>query len=159
MAKATITLARLRELLHYDPETGLFTWRVRRERCQLGGVAGTIYPDGYHYLWVDWGRYKAHRLAWFYMTGQWPKDEIDHIDCNRSNNAFANLREATGSQNHFRINGKRPIRGVYLVRPNRWRAMIGVRGKDIHLGYFDSAEEAQKVRRAADKKYFGEFAD
>jgi len=155
-----LALARLRELLHYDPETGAFTWKIYVcGRAPAGAVAGTTYRNGYHYIWLDGQRYFAHRLAWFYVHERWPVHEIDHIDCCRSNNAIANLREATESQNHFRVQSKSAQRGVYRVHTGRWRAKIGVRGRDLHLGYFPTADEAAAAYKVAAHHYFGAFAE
>ena len=149
---AELTLARLKALLHYDPETGAFTWVKARPRCRIGGRAGTVYSCGYEYLWIDKARYLSHRVAWLYMTGRWPEHEIDHKDRIRSNNKFANLRELSASHNHFRIISKR-TRGVSAVR-GRYRAKIGVNGKEFHLGYFsDEASASDAYMRAAEKFY------
>ena len=156
---ATLTLARLKELLHYDPETGVFTWKVRRcGRALVGAPAGTTYSNGYHYIWLEGVRYFAHRLAWFYVHGRWPPNDIDHIDFNRANNAISNLREATESQNHFRVRTKKTRRGVSETR-GRWRARISVKGIELHLGYFPNPDDAQAAYRSAALKHFGEFAD
>src|ERR1700719_1662744 len=91
---------RLRELLSYDPETGVFRWLVRkRQNVKAGDVAGSFDGCGYCKISIDRRAYKAHRLAWLYMTGEWPPAEIDHINMNRADNRFANLRLATRHQN------------------------------------------------------------
>src|SRR4029450_2313606 len=95
-----LTAERLRELLDYDPETGDFTWKVNRRCVRSGSVAGNVNcVDGYCYIGVDARRYHAHRLAWLYIKGAWPNDQIDHINGNKADNRFANLRQATHSQN------------------------------------------------------------
>jgi hypothetical protein len=88
-----ITQAELKEEVNYDSETGLFTWNKRKFGVTLGMGAGSI-NDGYLCIKVKGKSYKAHRLAWLYETGAWPKEQIDHIDGNRLNNKICNLREA-----------------------------------------------------------------
>ncbi len=95
-----LTAERLRELLHYDPETGLFTRKTTTSsRASAGGVVG-LRPTkkGYWSVCVEGRRYLSHQLAWFWMTGQWPDPECDHRDTDPSNNRWVNLREATRSQ-------------------------------------------------------------
>jgi hypothetical protein len=105
---STITAERLRQLLHYDPERGVFTWLSRpAERSWntrfAGTRAGTINGLGYVVIGILGRRYKAHRLAWLYVHGEWPGRELDHINCDKSDNRIANLRPATRSQNIARI--------------------------------------------------------
>jgi hypothetical protein len=102
-----LTQERLKELLFYDPDTGIFTWRVNRGRgpggCTLGGklkgkVAGSLHPDNRIFIHIDRRMYGAHRLAFLYVYGRWPEPEVDHIDRDMSNNRISNLREATRRQ-------------------------------------------------------------
>lgn len=160
-----LTQSRLRELLHYDPETGFFTRALTTTgiRPKVGDVAGGVNCRGYWQIRIDGERYKAHRLAWLYMTGDWPKEQIDHINMDRSDNRFANLREATNIQNC--ANQRRPVnntsglKGVcWNKRLSKWKSQIRVNGKLHHLGYFDTAEAAHESYIDAAKKYFGEFA-
>jgi hypothetical protein len=95
----TLTVERLRELLTYDPETGELRWRVTRRRAAKGSLAGTLNRNGYRNIEVEQRCYKAHRLAWLYVTGEWPKETIDHINCKRDDNRWANLRQATTAEN------------------------------------------------------------
>lgn len=144
---ATLTQARLKELLHYDPETGAFTWRVRRGGpATPGSRAGSVTYKGYLYIGIDNERHMAHRLAWLYMTGAWPGDQIDHRDTNKMNNRFANLRLATNSfngQNRTRAHtgSATGVLGVG-VRRGRFIARIRVCGKTVHIGCFSTAEAA-----------------
>lgn len=150
-----ITHKRLKELLHYDPDTGVFTWAVPRKGTGgVGSVAGRSNPSNkYWEICIDYRRYLAHRLAWLYMTGEWPNEDIDHIDRNRTNNAFRNLREATRSQNLWNTGA----RGTQ-VNGARWQAVISTRGVKSCLGTYDTEQEAHEVYVAAATKLRGEFA-
>lgn len=159
-----ITAVRLRELLHYDPETGVFTHRVGRKGrgTRAGDVAGRIRKqDGYRRIGLDHGRYVASRLAWLYMTGEWPAAEIDHINCVRSDDRFINLRPATRDENAR--NTRRPssntsgLKGVSW-RGGKWRATIKKDRKPIHIGFFASPEAAHAAYVAKAQELFGEFA-
>jgi hypothetical protein len=161
-----ITADRLRELLRYDQGTGQFTWASRTSpssRAKVGDLAGTPNNRGYLYIKVFKVTYQAHRLAWLYMTGDWPRNEIDHIDLNRGNNSWSNLRESTRTQNNANrsacANNKCGLKGVdYRRKIKKWRAQIAIGGKKIHLGSFCTPEDAHAAYVAAAEKYFGEFA-
>jgi hypothetical protein len=150
MAKADLTAARLRELLHYDETTGLFTWLVSRSiAVKAGAIAGKPPKDaGYCYVFVDGYLYAAHRLAWLYMTGQWPVGLIDHKDGIRCNNAFSNLRDVTHRQNSenkrkARVDSKTGLMGVtYHAKNRKFQARIQTEGRSRSLGYYPTAEEA-----------------
>lgn len=162
MKKRPLTLQRLKEVLHYDPKTGIFTCLVNRRKARAGEPTGVITPDGYVQVTVDWSIYKAHRLAWFYMTGEWPKaDEIDHRDLDGTNNRWGNIREATRSQNGAnkpkQSNNTSGFKGVSAAGL-RYRAYIVVGRKQIHLGMGRTPEEAHALYVAAAQKYYGEFA-
>ncbi|PPS61017.1 HNH endonuclease signature motif containing protein [Pseudomonas sp. BRM28] len=94
-----LTRERLREQLTYDRETGEFRWAVRKQKVKLGSVAGKVKKSGYVEIRIDLVSYQAHRLAWLYVTGQWPQGDIDHINRSPGDNRFVNLREASRSQN------------------------------------------------------------
>ncbi|MCI0598744.1 MAG: HNH endonuclease [Beijerinckiaceae bacterium] len=158
-----ITTERLREVLAYDPDTGVFTWRVARGRQSAGPEAGSLDGRGYRQIRIDGRRYQAHRLAWLYMAGAWPKDEIDHVNMDCADNRFENLREATRSQNQANIraqsNNTSGFKGVcWHKRDRRWEAKIMVCGRKKHLGYFDTPKAAHAAYVAAAKLHFKEFA-
>jgi hypothetical protein len=161
---ATISQSRLKELLHYDPETGVFTWRVAAANCiQAGDIAGSPNGDGYRQIKIGGRPYLAHRLAFLFITGEWPPGEIDHKNADRTDNRWANLRAATRSQNM--ANGRKlaantsGFKGVYWCqRERRWMAAIGVDGKRIYIGRFDTPESAHVAYAAAAIKYYGQFA-
>ena len=158
-----ITSERLREVLKYDPETGSFTRKIDIGRWKTGSRAGTNgNSDGYCQIMIDGRLYQAHRLAWLYMTGECPKAEIDHINCDRADNRIVNLRQADRFGNtrntKKRNDNTSGFKGVQWHACGKWRAMIGVNGKKKHLGLFKTKEAAFEAYVAAAKKYHGEFA-
>lgn len=157
---AELTLAHLKCLLKYDPDTGAWTRLVNRAGAKAGIRAEAPMLNGYRQVVVDRRHYLAHRLAWFYTHGVWPAGDIDHIDRNRSNNSLKNLRVVTRGQNITRAVrkiGKSGLRGAQR-RGNRWRGVIGFDGENVHLGYFDTKELAHEAYLTAAKKLFGECA-
>lgn len=160
--KEPLTVDRLRSLLHYDPETGVFTWHETGMGRNLSRVAGGLVDRrAYVSISIDYRKYRAHRLAWFYVYGEWPA-VIDHIDGNGLNNALSNLRPALRWQNS--ANSKRSkanvsgVKGVYWeARKARWCARIMVRGKYHYVGSFRDFEDAVKARKKAEIILLGEF--
>lgn len=158
-----LTHDRLLAVLHYDPSTGKFTWRVRTSfRIMIGDEAGSM-TYGYIEIGIDGVRYMAHRLAWFYMTGEWPDRQIDHRDTIRSNTRWGNLRLATNGQNvcnsGIRKNNTSGFKGVSFSKAiGRWHARIMVEGELHLLGYFDTPEQAYAVYAAKAVELHGEFA-
>ncbi len=157
MAKE-LTAERLREVLSYYPDSGVFVWRYQASnRIKAGSVAG--YTDkGYNRIKIDRVDYLAHRLVFLYMDGSWPPGEVDHIDGDRRNNCRHNLRLCTRAENGRNIGrictNTSGVSGVYLVkRSAKWCAQIRVSGKLIHLGNFTTLEGASKSRLAAEVKY------
>lgn len=154
-------IARVRELLRYCPETGLFQWRVTlSNRAKAGSQAGAPNNKGYVEIKIDGVRYKAHRLAWLYVYEQDPGDcEIDHEDLNKGNNSIGNLRLATRKQNNENIptpkNNTSGVRGVsFQKKDKRWTAYIYHDKKRIHLGSFNDVESAAAARRNAEAQMF-----
>jgi hypothetical protein len=149
--------ARVRELLDYNPRTGIFKWRVSRGTAKAGSVAGWTHSAGYVYIRVDGIDYKAHRLAWLHYYGVAPADLIDHKDRDNGNNRINNLREATHAQNQQNkkvyANNKSGHKGVswYPLR-RKWRVRIQHNTKPILVGFFDTIEEAIKARKKVEKK-------
>ena len=154
-----LTLARLKELLHYDPETGIFTNRITRgPRAVKGTVAGSINSDGYCQIKIDRKIHLAHRLAVFYMTGEWPPAGIDHINGVNDDNRISKLRPATQAINlknqKLPKNTTTGVCGVSFNKQHKkYQAHICVNGKNKLLGYYDTLEEATKARKAAEEKY------
>lgn len=153
MRTKDITPERVRELLFYDPETGIFRWRVSRSHLKAGVVAGSPDKRGYIRIGIDRAPIFAHRAAWAYMHGHWPS-LIDHIDGNIQNNVFSNLRIATYQQNSRNHCGK----GYYRVPSGKFQAYIYVDYKQIPLGIHPTEEQARAAYLAASKIHFGEFS-
>jgi hypothetical protein len=142
-----ITQKRLQELLDYKPETGVFTWRVTRSHAIAGAPAGWTDEQAYLQIGVDGVRYQASRLAWLYMTGEWPPSGyIDHRNTIPSDNRWQNLRDATKrtNQENRRRPGKNNKAGLLGVSPNgaRWSASIVSHRRKRHLGTFDTPKQA-----------------
>lgn len=156
-----LTQEYLKSILHYDPETGIFTWVTSRSKVQAGEIAGSLNDKGYIKIKIDWKKYSAHRLAVLYMTGVWPIEQVDHEDLDKSNNKWSNLREATNAKNKLniteRIDNKLGIKGVYNYR-GRFRAQIQINGEKIFLGSYSTKEEAKLAHDKAAVKYAKEFA-
>lgn len=163
----TLTAERLRELLHYDPETGIFRRRARiMSRDRPSSMAGRITGNkpvhyGYGQIGVDNVVYQAHRLAWLYTHGRWPADEIDHINLDRLDNRLINLREATREQNGRNLKkskaNKTGLKGVSRHHDGRYSAQIHLRRKKHHLGLFDCKAAAHFAYVVASDKLHKEF--
>ncbi len=171
LKKPDFTADEFRQMVHYCPETGEFTWKVsdlfsNGRNAQYGGKkAGSIDTEGYVIVVVNRTNYKGHRLAWYYMTGDWPDEQIDHRDTVRSNNIWTNLRLATNQMNQFNKgpnkNNRSGIKGIFPATANRrhpWMAKIVMNGEKHHLGYFSSKEEAAAAYSVAAQHFAGAFA-
>jgi hypothetical protein len=159
----TIPYERLREVLDYDPEIGKFTWACSRlgRGCVRGKAAGCVKGEGYHYITIDGYGYLAARLAFLYMTGEWPEYEIDHINLIRTDNRWKNLRAASRKQNAANVPAHKDnqcgFKGVKKCR-GKWQARIMASGVNVHLGSFCSTKEAHAAYCAAAVRNFGDFA-
>lgn len=161
-----ITQEYLKTRLHYDPETGVFVWLKCRFISLIGQPAGN-YTKGYITINLNYTGCLAHRLAWLYMTGEWPpKDkEVDHINRVRDDNRWCNLRLASGRENSCnntkRKNTLHKYKGVCLMKDTRkkpWEAYIRKDNKKKHLGYFYTEEGAAYAYNKAAQEIYGEFA-
>jgi hypothetical protein len=144
-----LELRRAAELLSYDPKTGEFRWKFDQHKRKKDGLAGTPNSDGYLQITIDGKKYRAHRLAWLFMNGEWPTHDVDHIDGNVTNNRIANLRIATRSENNQNLkkaksNNKLGILGV-IAHQGRFMAKIKADGKIRFLGYFDDPHVAHEA--------------
>ena len=157
-----ITQERLIELFSYNADTGEFLWRKKWRGCRKNLSAGSRNKKGYISIGIKGIVYYAHRLAWLYVTGNFPVDMIDHINGNRSDNRFDNLRECTMSQNGAN-SGKRPCntsgyKGVCWRREKeKFDARCTIKGKTNWLGYFDTAEKASAAYENFASAALGEF--
>ena len=166
-AKPLPPLEELEQLLAYDAERGEFRWKVtRRGGAKAGEIAGKVFQPNknqfYRAITVNSKRYYAHRLAYYFCTLTDPEClQVDHIDGNGLNNAFANVRLATPSQNQFNQkkhkNNKSGYKGVSRFR-HKWRAEIKVNGRSQHLGVFDTPELAHMAYAKAAAELHGDFA-
>lgn len=159
-----LTQSRLKELLHYDPDTGVFTWSDAAYHRVRGRVAGVRLAHGYIVIGVDKTQYRAHQLAWLYVHGCFPSSEIDHKDANPSNNAVNNLRLATRSQQQWNHRKRRNCtsfyKGVWFDKDRKkWRSAIEAEGRRKDLGRFASPALAHLAYCRAAKKYHKEFAN
>lgn len=153
----------LRHLLHYNPETGKFTWLVSRGTAIAGNEAGTTNEKGYIRISINKRWHQAHRLAWLYQTGEWPPKHIDHVNGDPSDNRWKNLRLASRSQNMSNMrrskNNTSGYKGVsFKSHAGKWAAYIKYNKKTHHLGYYDCPKQAHEAYMAAAKELFGEFA-
>jgi hypothetical protein len=154
----------VRNRLDCDPETGIFTWRacaamrIEWNTRYAGAVAGSDNSQGYRDISIDGKRHLAHRLAWLIMTGEWPVDDIDHINGDRADNRIANLRAVDRTENMrnaaMRSDNTSGHMGVcWDKRCEKWRAQIKANGRRIHLGLFTALADAIAARAAAEIAY------
>ena len=160
-----ITQARLKEVLNYDPDTGLFTWIKPTANCiKPGDITNSKTKTGYIAIKVDMKNYLAHRLAWLYMHGEFPDCFIDHANCDRSDNRLCNLRLATHAQNmqnqDLRKTNKSGHKGVsWCKTTNKWQAQCTFQGKKYQLGRHQNIEDAIAAVKEFREKHHGEFAN
>jgi hypothetical protein len=161
--KTDLTAERLRELLSYDPETGVFTWRVRiRGNVHPGMASASSRRRGYARVKVDGHAYAAHRLAWLYVYGEWPAGFIDHKNRDRADNRISNLRIATLSQNQHNRGASRlsstGVKGVYLDRKRGgYQVSLAVNYKSVYIGRCKTIAEGAELYRAAVSKHHRDF--
>lgn len=152
-------LARLQESLHYDPDTGVFTWIGPPGK--IGTTAGCRGKRGYLHIGFENKKLLGHRVAFAFIHGRWPYGQVDHRDVDPSNDKGQNLREATGSQNALnrpRVANLTGFRGVRKFQGGQFGARAVINGKMTHLGTFNTAEDAARAYDEAARAYHGEFA-
>ena len=153
-----ITQEKLKELLGYDSDTGVFTWIVKRQGVKHRAMAGTLNSNGHRQIMVGGKLYLAHRLAFLYVTGSWPEDQTDHVNHRRDDNRWSNLREVSHTENgRNQSKPKRNTSGVVGIfwnkQVSKWQAQIRVNGKPIHLGLHECINAAILTRKAAEFAY------
>jgi hypothetical protein len=157
-----LTADQLRELVHYDPDTGEMRWlKPRSNRIKVGDLCGWTMSHGYRGVFIA-GEYRlVHRLAWLYMTGEWPEYEVDHVNRDKSDNRWVNLRLASHTENSKngprRSHNRSGLKGITEHRDGRWKAQIMLNRRQIYLGLFATKEDAHKAYCEASAKYHGTF--
>jgi hypothetical protein len=152
----TITQEEIKRLLHYDPETGVFTWRVDMTgKAKAGAIAGCAKKSKgsiYVSIRVYYRSYLAHRLAWLYMTGKFPRDDeiIRHIDDDRTDNRWCNLVKTVQIGIKSRNNSSGICGVCWCKKSKKWRAGIKINSKETWLGGFDTILEAACARKSAE---------
>lgn len=160
MAAAILTQAFVQQALAYDPETGVFTWRAsKRGSVKAGDSAGFTRSDGYIRIKVGQQAAWAHRLAWLYVYGVWPTHQIDHINGDPSDNRIANLRDVLPRINmQNERHGRRRKCGGSLIGAHwskvwsRWKSSINSGGRAVHLGWFDTEQQAHEAYVTAKRR-------
>lgn len=162
--EAGLTQDSLKASLAYDPDSGDFRWKRKGGgRVKPGDIAGVLGAGGYRLIRMGGVLWMAHRLAFLYVRGSWPKEDVDHKDCNPANNRWGNLRECRPSENggNARISkrNKSGTKGVWWDKQRgKWIAAIRVNGRRLRLGYFAEIDDAARAYRVGAEKHFGEFA-
>ena len=159
-----LTQAELQSQLHYNPESGIFTRLITKNKLKIGSVAGTLHHSGYIHIKINNKHYSAHRLAWLYVYGYFPKKQIDHINGNKSDNKICNLREATVFENNYnskmRADNTSGAKGVFWNKQQqKWRVQIRVDGKSCYFGSFHSFFEAKQLAESLRKELHKEFSN
>jgi hypothetical protein len=149
-----VTITRLKEVLDCDPELGIFRWKIKpNRRIMAGSVAGSINWSGYQVIRIDQVTYRAHRLIWLYVFGEWPKNDIDHINGNRADNRLGNLRDVTTAeniQNQVTAHKRNQTGRLGVAKQgNSFRARICTNGVSRYLGSYTTADEAEAAYREA----------
>lgn len=166
---AELTLERLKQVLDYQPHTGLFIWVVSPDRPKrwntkhAGKVAGGLNNWGHRAIRIDGRKYLAHRLAWLYVHGEWPQQEVDHVNCDKDDNRISNLREASRFENALnrpvQKNNALGLKGTsFDRRKGKFQAQIGAFGRHKWLDYFETKEAAAEAYRRASEEMHGSFS-
>lgn len=163
MTKHILTQDELKSQIHYNPDTGIFTRVTSTTNCvKVGSIAGTKNKNGYVFFILNKKKYLAHRLAWLYVLGSFPENMIDHINGNKSDNRFCNLRDALNFQNqqNTKLQSKNTsgYKGISWHKPrNRWRVTCSVNKVRYYLGLFKNIEDAKFAYDSFAKLHHGDF--
>ena len=154
-----VTHEKLKQILNYNPSTGVFTWKINASAsARVGDVAGTIDNKGYRRVGFSRKYRRAHRLAWFYVYGVWPEDQIDHINRDRDDNRIENLRSVNSQQNSRNrspeINRLGVIGVSWCNKSGKFHSRISIDRKNKPLGYFSGFFDAVCARKSAENRYF-----
>lgn len=154
----------LKDILCYDPETGLFTWKRQQGKMKAGSRAGTYREGNYVLIGIDKEHYFGHRLAWLYVYGEWPEDMLDHINNDRRDNRIANLRKATNQTNGLNrgknSNNTSGVKNIsWSASRKKWEAELRVNTKRVKLGRFSLLEDAVRAITSAREKLAGDYAN
>ena len=157
------TYEQISRFLRYDPESGHLYWKKPRRGARGRLIAGCVHKHlGYVLVTVNRYRTYAHRVAWLLMTKEWPPSEVDHVNGNRADNRWVNLRSATSSQNKMnkkvRSDSRTGLKGAWLHSPGKWRSKVKVNGVIHDLGLFDSPQEAHEAYIRKSRELHGDFA-
>ncbi len=159
-----LTAQKLREILHYDPDTGVWTWLVALSSTRgIGSIAGTVSVHGYRIITYRGEKYRSGKLAWLYMTGEWPTQEIDHDDRDKLNDRWGNLFDRSRSQNalnrDLQSNNFSGTRGIHFdtVR-GKWNVQVKKDNVTHYIGRYDDYDEAVAARDEAASRLHGSFA-
>lgn len=145
-----LTQERLKELVNYDPDSGIFTWKIGRKKVFQNSVCGRVDSNGYRVIGIDYSKYRACRLAFLYMNGEFPKHQVDHINRIKHDDRWENLRDVTSLENNQntlkKSTNKSGYKGVsFHKKSNKWVAQICFNGKSYNLGGYSTPEKASKV--------------
>lgn len=157
---APMSIEELRTILRYDPQIGRVYWKVRVHGSWPGDTAGTPDSRGYLSISINQARYQAHRIAYYLQTAEWPMDLVDHINGDRSDNRWTNLRAATKQQNGWNRAGraKSGFKGVYPTQSGKWTARLKVGGRIYNFPSRNTPDEAWIDYCAAAREHHGDFA-
>lgn len=152
----------LKSLLSYEPDTGVIRWIAKGKGRIKKKEAGTLLHSGYAGICIGPKRWQSHRIAWALHYGEWPKDQIDHINGIRTDNRICNLREASNAQNGKNLGLSKANtsghKGVcFDKQTGKWRAIIKVNFNQINIGRYADLQDAIDARIAAEQQYFGEW--
>lgn len=159
-----MTQEELKQVLIYNPQTGIFNWKIKKNGIKPCKSAGCFCKDGYARIRINQKLYTAHRLAFLYMIGSIP-EQVDHIDMDKKNNKWENLRSSNNAKNSANKtkykNNKSGFKGVHFVKNRKkcWESSIKVNGIKFFIGYFNTAEEAAIAYDKKAIELLGEYSN